>query len=451
MLIKIAFQNARKNIGDFTIYFITLSISIAILFAFISVYPQIMSSIDQRILESSIGALQTLSWCMNIATIFVFLMFSFLFIYANLFFLKKRKKEFGLYLLLGLNKLQVGTIFLFEIIFVSIISFIVGIFLGIGTSQLLGLLTSFLFTGSSNSYLFFFSWESLAITIIYFAILFIAIVFFGYLKISRSSILSLLNANKSVETTKIIGQKKHIKVMFVISLILLAICYFLMVFAFLETCFIVFILGSISGFLFFYSFSIMMFKKVRRSSSYFYKGLNPFVIKEISSQINTSSLSLAFVSLSLILTVFLMSLGFGVQFGYTGQDNWFGFVYIGIYMGVSFMIVSSAILAIRQLSNIADSKERYVFLKSLGADETMIKQSIFKQVFLYFAYPFAFASLASIFGLVGASLEAYSKMQTNISIGIIISLTITITIYSLYFAFTYISSKKTLLRNKKSN
>jgi len=157
MLISLAWRNARKSLSDYLIYFLTLSTSIAIFYAFISVYPQILATIDAKMAEDNMGSLITLRYSMNIATVFVSLMFAFLVIYSNIFFFKKREKEFGLYLLVGLEWHQLAFVVLFEILLVSLASFAFGVGLGVGISQLLGLFTSNLFLGSLDRYAFFFS------------------------------------------------------------------------------------------------------------------------------------------------------------------------------------------------------------------------------------------------------------------------------------------------------
>jgi len=275
---------------------------------------------------------------------------------------------------------------------------------------------------------------------LFFLALYLAVAVTFLFLLRRSTILNFLHGQEKNESEKIMSHKIRGRVILVISIVLLLACYALMYFLFIETSFIVFILGTISAFMFFLSFSGLMFRQLRKRSSSYYRGLNLFVTKELSSHINTSSLSLAFVSLSLILTILLMSLGFGIQMGYKGQDNWFGFAYVGIYMGVSFMLVSSAILAIRQLSDISSSRSRYVFLRSLGADETMIRHALLKEEALYFLYPLIFAAIASVFGLLGASFEAAKYLNANIFQGILVSFGIVLGIYGLYFLLTYFTS-----------
>lgn len=171
MIRKIAFKNARRNSGDYVIYAITMIFAIAILYSFMAVFPQAMAIVDEKIAETNFTSLRTLNVCLIICSVLIGLAFIFLIIYANGFFLKQRKKELGLYLLLGLDKKQVSCILILESSLATIVSFIIGLVLGIGVSQLLGLFTSTMFYGNVSAYKFYISLEALGYSAIFFFIL----------------------------------------------------------------------------------------------------------------------------------------------------------------------------------------------------------------------------------------------------------------------------------------
>lgn len=151
------------------------------------------------------------------------------------------------------------------------------------------------------------------------------------------------------------------------------------------------------------------------------------------------------------MTVFLMSLGFGLQYGYQGTDNWFGFSYLGIYMGVSFMLIACAIVSIRELSNIANNKKRYDCLIKLGMDSSMIRSTLLKEEILYFGLPVIFSGIAIAIGLIGAKSNALQYLNADINKGIGIALAIAIGVYFTYFLFTYILSYKTITKEYRQN
>lgn len=436
MVLRLAYGNAKKSLGSFFIYFLTLSLAVAIFYAFVSSYPQMFSLIDEKIINENMENLVVLKSALTAASVLVSLMFAFLVSYSNRFFLKRRQKELGLYMILGMNKGEVASIFLIETLGVSIISFVFGILLGVGVSQLLGLFSLQLLPGT---YSFFFSTEGLLISLGFFLILVLLVLIADSIYLGRTSLLNVLKGETKNEKISLRKHKTILYILLIAAIALFSVGCVLMAIAFLETCFLVFIIGSISGFLFFYSFSALSLLKVRSNSKFYYHGLNSFITKELSSEINSSSLCLAFVSLTMILTVLLMSLGLGIQTGNSGTDNWFGIAYIGLYMGVSFMLSTSSLLSIRLLSSFYSSQSRFRFLRYLGCSQNDLKNVIKKEVGIYFLYPICFALIPCICGLYGAFTEASRYMQISLTQGTLISIAVVLLVYVAYGLSTYFS------------
>lgn len=212
-----------------------------------------------------------------------------------------------------------------------------------------------------------------------------------------------------------------------------------MIVGFVETSFLVFIIGSISGFLFFYSASALIFSRQKEKSNFYYRGLNGFLEKELSSGVNSSSLILAFVSLSMILTILLSSIGLGIQTGSNDVET-LPLAYVGLYLGLSFMLASSSLLSIHCLNSFYSAKGRFHFLASLGCQEEDIFKTIWKEISIYFLYPLLFALLASSCGLIGATLEGKKYMSISLGKGIAISLGVILFVYLIYALITYFSS-----------
>ena len=74
-------------------------------------------------------------------------------------------------------------------------------------------------------------------------------------------------------------------------------------------------------------------------------------------------------------------------------------LFIAIYLGIIFLIASSAILALKQLTESSDNKQRYAILRKIGADEKMINEALFKQIGIFFLMPLVLAIIHSIFGI----------------------------------------------------
>jgi hypothetical protein len=448
MLGKLAFKEAKRSLSSYGVFFFSLTLAIAIFYAFSSVYPQMLVLLDEAVVEKNLASLSVLESAMKIAGFFVALMFIFLVGYASTFFFKGKKRRIALFLMLGMERKEVAGIQILQSLLVSVLSFVSGIAVGIGLSQLLALLTSFTFAGDASLYRFYFGTEGFLATLVFFLALFVLVSLFTLFSIGRTPLTELSQSPKKGEDKGVCSYKKTIILFLAIAIALYVVGCALMVIGFMETCFCVFIIGSISGFLFFYSFSSLLNNKVKRSKGY-YKGLNPFVYKEFFSRLHSASLTLAFIGLTIILTFVLMGLGFGIQFGYKGEDNWSGFSYIGLYMGGSFLLTSLAILGLRQVSATTESKDCYLFLAKLGASRSEITGAALRESALYYLAPLLFAFVPSLCASIGASLEGQKYMGADLSGGIFLALGIILAVYLLYYFFIALKVRKIVNARKE--
>ena len=139
-LFSLALRNIKKSIKDYSIYFITLVIAVAIFYIFNSIDSQTaMMSISKSTME----------------------------IVQSLVNVKRRKKEIGIYMTLGMSKLKVSTILVLETVIVGVISLGIGLLLGIGLSQLLSIFTAKLFEADMTKFTFVFSSGALLSAIYY--------------------------------------------------------------------------------------------------------------------------------------------------------------------------------------------------------------------------------------------------------------------------------------------
>ena len=117
-------------------------------------------------------------------------------------------------------------------------------------------------------------------------------------------------------------------------------------------------------------------------------------------------------------------------------------VFISIYLGIIFLIASSAILALKQLTESSDNKERYNIIRKLGADEKIINKALFKQIGLFFIFPLILAIIHSIFGIQFVmTLMSVLASSEELLPSIIATVIVMGAIYGLYFLATYIGSK----------
>lgn len=124
MLFKLSFNNMKKSIKDYAIYFLTLVLGVAIFYMFNSLDSQ-QAMLDVSSSQRSI--IQLMISMLGIVSVFVAVVLGLLIVYANNFLINRRKKEFGIYMLLGMGRRQISKIILMETIFIGIISLVVGL------------------------------------------------------------------------------------------------------------------------------------------------------------------------------------------------------------------------------------------------------------------------------------------------------------------------------------
>ena len=200
MLFKLSFRNMKKSFKDYAIYFLTLVLGVAIFYMFNSLDSQ---QAMLQVSESTREMIQLLVELLGMVSVFIAIILGFLIVYANNFLINRRKREFGIYMILGMGRRQISGIILLETILIGILSLAVGIFIGVFASQFMSILVAKLFEANMSEFTFVFSMESCIKTCIYFAVMYIAVIIFNILTISRYKLINLLNAIKKNEKVKI--------------------------------------------------------------------------------------------------------------------------------------------------------------------------------------------------------------------------------------------------------
>ena len=116
--------------------------------------------------------------------------------------------------------------------------------------------------------------------------------------------------------------------------------------------------------------------------------------------------------------------------------------FIAIYLGIIFLIASSAILALKQLTESSDNRQRYLILRKIGCDEKMINKALFRQIGIFFAMPLILAIIHSVFGIqfVLSMMAGLAKAEDLLP-SIVITVAIIGIVYGAYFLATYLGSK----------
>ncbi|MGO0915815.1 FtsX-like permease family protein, partial [Clostridioides difficile] len=313
MYSKIAIKNVRKSFKDYSIYFLTLTLAICIFYSFNSIESQKALMEMNASTKSHVEMLKNM---ISYMSVFVSVILCSLILYANNFLVKKRNKELGIYMTLGMEKVKISKILVFETIIVGIVSLVSGLILGLLVSQGLSILLLKLFEFNMSEYNFVISISSIIKTIVYFGIMFLLVMIFNTYIISKYKIIDLLTIGRKTEDIKFKSPFVY-TITFILCIISLIIAYSMVLKVGLNPKnpkFIMsIVLGVIGTILFFYSLAGFALYIVKKNKNIYFKGLNIFVVKQINSKINTNFISISIICLMLFLTIGILSTGFGFK------------------------------------------------------------------------------------------------------------------------------------------
>ena len=314
MYSKIALKNVKKSIKDYTIYFLTLTLAVCIFYSFNSIESQ-KAIIENNNLGS--GFVEALSNVMYYVSAFVAFILGGLILYANNFLIKKRNKEMGIYMTLGMSKNKISKILILETLIVGGLSLLGGLIIGVLVSQVVSVLVANLFDLKGSGYVFTISIQAIGKTILYFGVMFILVMIFNSFVISKYKIIDLLSASRKTEEIKFKNPIVYV-VTFIVCVISLAIAYTFVLKMGVEgiseyECIIPISLLIIGTILFFFSLAGFILYVVKKNKNVYFKGLNIFVIKQINSKVNTNFMSMSVICLMLFLTINMLSTGFSFK------------------------------------------------------------------------------------------------------------------------------------------
>ena len=310
MLFKLSAKNIAKSIKDYAIYFFTLILGVAIFYVFNAIDSQtVMLDVSKNtsdIIKLMTGMLSGVSVILGC-----------LIIYASIFLIKRRNKEFGVYLTLGMEKRKISLVLFFETLIIGIISLIVGLIIGTAFSQLMSIVVANMFEADMRKFEFVFSRSACIKTLIYFGIMYVFVMVFNTWTIGKCKLIDLLNGRKRNE--KIKNKNSIVCIMiFIISWVVLGRAYYLVTVGVNELessmdILIPIMLGIVGTLLFFWSVSGLILKIVMAKKSTYYKGLNSFVLRQISSKINTTVVQMTIICIMLFVTICVLSSAFSIK------------------------------------------------------------------------------------------------------------------------------------------
>jgi len=308
MLFKISLKNIRKSLKDYTVYFFTLILGVAIFYVFNAIDSQ---SVMLDVRENMMDIIKLMNDMLSGVSVFVSCILGFLIIYASRFLIKRRNKEFGIYLTLGMSKRKISAILFFETLLIGIVSLVAGLVIGTILSQFMSVIVANMFDADMTKFKIIFSMKACVKTLIYFAIMYVLVMIFNTFSISRCKLIDLLNAGKKTE--KVTMKNPVIcTIVFIIGVGILSYAYWMVTRGVrtlntFDKIGIPIALGCVATFLIFWSVSGFMIRIFTSIKSVYYKGVNSFVLRQFCSKINTTVFSTTVICIMLFITISVLS------------------------------------------------------------------------------------------------------------------------------------------------
>ncbi len=384
MLCKLSFKNIQKSFKDYAIYFFTLILGVSIFYIFNALDSQ---TVMLNISSSTAEIVKLMIELLGAVSIFISFILGFLIIYASRFLIKRRKKEFGIYLTLGMSKRKISMILFMETLFIGMISLAIGLILGILLSQFMSIFVANLFEADLTRFTFIFSKTAMMKTLIYFGLMYLFVMIFNTINITKCKLIDLLHASKKSE-------RIHLKnpvictIIFLISISFLTYAYYsvtvgvekLLNFQDILTPIVI---GCISTFFLFWSLSGLLVKIVTKMKKIYFHGLNSFTIKQVSSKINTTVFSMTLISLMLFVTICVLSSALSLKNSMTSN--------LKTLAPVDIELEKRRNLTLKEIENQWNLNQNMIEDSTISLEETLKKfeidyKNIFEDTILFSVY-----------------------------------------------------------------
>lgn len=319
MLCKLAWGNVRRAGRDYLVYLLTLTLGVTVFYAFNTVSMQVdIAGIDEE------GLVQVMGSMLGDLTYFLAGVMAFLMVYANNFIMKRRKKEFGLYQVLGMGRGRVATIMALETVIVSVVAFVAGIVLGVGLSQLMTFFTASLFKTQIANFHFFFSVHAFNLTLACMLVMFVLTLLLNLRAVRRTKLIELMGAERRNESIKTRNPWIAIAI-FAVGVVLVGVAYYRLLrdgFPLTATDSklqeamnqfgITTAMVTVGTFALFWGLSGMLIKLLQSLRGVYWRGLNMFTVRQLAAKVNTVCFSMGVIAMLLFLAITSVTCGMSI-------------------------------------------------------------------------------------------------------------------------------------------
>lgn len=319
MLCKLAWGNVRRAGRDYLVYLLTLTLGVTVFYAFNTISMQVdIAGIDEK------GLAQVMGSMLGDLTYFLAGVMAFLMVYANNFIMKRRKKEFGLYQVLGMGRGRVATIMALETVIVSVVAFVAGIVLGVGLSQLMTFFTASLFKTQIANFHFFFSVHAFNLTLACMLVMFVLTLLLNLRAVRRTKLIELMGAERRNESIKTRNPWIAIAI-FAVGAVLVGVAYYRLLrdgFPLTATDSklqeamnqfgITTAMVTVGTFALFWGLSGMLIKLLQSLRGVYWRGLNMFTVRQLAAKVNTVCFSMGVIAMLLFLAITSVACGMSI-------------------------------------------------------------------------------------------------------------------------------------------
>ena len=307
MLFSLSVKNFKKSIRDYSIYFFTMILGIAVFYIFNAIETQ---TAMMEVTKIKAAIIDMMNGVMDGVSIFVSFILGYLIVYASRFMLKKRKMEFGVYMTLGMSRVKIAGILWMETIWMGVISLVAGLLVGTGISQFMSLMVSHLFQADVSRFVFVISWKAVVKSILYFLIIYTVVMVLNTIAISRTKLIDFMTAGRKKE--------KNLLKNPVVSVVIFLLAWGILGYAYynvtagsenLESEFQVLaqvLLGIVGTILVFWSFAGFFMWILGKMPKIYYKKINSFVFGELSNKLNSTVISCSVICLLMFMTICIL-------------------------------------------------------------------------------------------------------------------------------------------------
>lgn len=311
MLFKLSLGNIRRSVRDYAVYFFTLVIGVSVFYVFNAVSTQ---TALLNVMDTDAEIVELLGATLSGMSVFVAVVLGLLVVYASRFLMKRRSREFALYMLMGMGKGSVSAILVMETLIVGVFSLCAGLLLGVGLSQLMSALVVNLFEADMTAYRFTFSVSAAVKTVLFFAVIYVVAMLFSGVVVSRFRLIDLMQSGRKSERA-VLKSPVLCAVVLILASAVLGYAYYRVGWTNIgnETRLLVMIaLGSVSTFFIFWSASGLLLRAAGGKNRTL-RGLNIFTFRQIAGRVNTAVVSMTVICLMLFITICALSAAFSVR------------------------------------------------------------------------------------------------------------------------------------------